>query len=330
MASASVNGVAAGPAAAAGDGVDGTTLPRIHDALRLIYNPHSSNQARQEAQAFLESVKTVDQAPSIGFELASAQSNSPIVRHYGLSLLEDAIKHKWATYTEEQAGYLRNWVLQLADKVSRDDPLFLRNKVALLWVEVAKRCWVGEWMDMDEMLMRLWRVPGPTVHKELVLYILETLSDEVFSGDDAVVALRDGVLSKACVDIFTPAAVLAEAFPSRQAGPDVRSGDEGWLNRVADLLQDCLTGDIKNDEAVRTCAVRSLAVLYSLMPWAVPKAIIASGCVPSMCSGLAASHVAVQKVRLLTLPGTLVTALTGLGCARGTPRPLFEKSLCRR
>jgi len=302
MASASANGVAAGSDLAHGDGAnsngnaDNTTLPRIYDALQLIYNPHSSNQARQEAQAFLESVKAVDQAPSIGFELASTPSNSPIVRHYGLSLLEDAIKHKWATYTVDQAGYLRNWVLQLADKVSRDDPLFLRNKVALLWVEVAKRCWVGEWMDMDEMLMQLWRTPGPTVHKELVLYILETLSDEVFSGDDAVVALREGLLSKACVDIFTPAAVLAEAFPSRQAGPEVRSGGEGWLNRVADLLKDCLGGDVKNDDAVRTCAVRSLAVLYSLMPWAVPKAIIASGCVPSMCTGLAASHVVVQKV----------------------------------
>ena len=289
--------LANGFAQAQGDASGNVTMPRIQDALQLVYNPHSANQARQEAQAFLEGVKTVDQAPSIGFELASAPSNSPIVRHYGLSLLEDAIKHKWATYTEEQAGYLRNWVLQLAHKISRDDPQFLRNKIALLWVEVAKRCWVAEWMDMDELLTQLWYIPGPTVHKELVLYILETLSDEIFAGDDTVVVLREVVLSKACVDIFTPTAVLAEAFPNRQAGPEVRSGDEGWLNRVAGLLKDCLDGDVENDDAVRTCALRSLALLYSLMPWALPQAIFTTQCVPAMCAGLAAPHVAVQKVR---------------------------------
>ena len=149
---------------------------------------------------------------------------------------------------------------------------------------------------MDELLVQLWRIPGPTVHKELVLYILETLSDEVFGGDDAVVAIREGVLSKACVDIFTPAAVLTEAFPNRQVGPELRSGAEGWLNRVSDLLGDCLNDEVQANEDVRSCAVRSLAVFYSLMPWAIPKAIIACRCVPLLCKSLAASHVAVQKV----------------------------------
>lgn len=276
---------------------DGEVRPKILDALQLIYNPHSTNQTRHEAQTFLDEVKNIADAPYIGFEFASQASNEPIVRHYGLSLLEDGIKHKWAQYSPEQVGYIRQWVLQLAQNVSTDDPHFLRNKVALLWVEVAKRCWAAEWMDMDDMLLSLWNVPGPTVHKELVLCILEMLSDEIFIGDDPVVALRESVLSKAAVDIFTPKAVLTESFPNRQPGADVRSGDDGWMIRISGLLNDCLNGDIQGNEQIRTCAIRSLAVFYSLMPWAIPSATVACECVPRICNGLASSNVAVQKVR---------------------------------
>jgi exportin-5 len=294
MAAAVLNGASpAGPAIGGGD-LD--NISKIREALQLIYDPLSTNQVRKEANGFLESVKAAGQAPSIGYELASDAANAPIVRHYGLSLLEHSIRHKWTSYSDEEAAVLRSWVFKLAGNVSRDDAPFLRNKIALLWVEVAKRCWAAEWMDMDDMLLQLWQIPGPTVHKELVLYILETLSDEVFSGDDAVVAVREGVLSKACVEIFTPAAVLARAFPNRQTGPEVRSGEDGWLNRVAALLRDCLNEDAAKDDHVRHCAVRSLAVLYTLMSWTIPKAIVASDCVPAMCRGLASSQVSVQKV----------------------------------
>lgn len=273
-------------------------LTKTHDALKIIHNPYSANQTRQEAQAFLEHVKSLREAPSRGFQLASDKSQSPIVRHYGLALLEHAIRHRWAEYNEEEARYLRNWVLELSQNISKDDPPYLRNKIAQLWVEVAKRSWVAEWVDMDELLVRMWQVPDSAVHKELVLEILEILSDEVFNGDDPVIALREGVLSRASVEIFTPAAVLIEAFPNRQPGPDVRCGEEGWLTRVAQLLNDCLNGDIQGNEDVRSCAIHALSVLYSLLPWAIPKAIAASRCVEYTCNGLAAPRVDIQKVSL--------------------------------
>ncbi|KAJ9134810.1 Nuclear import and export protein Msn5 [Pleurostoma richardsiae] len=301
MADPGANGSVAVANATAGAGDDNGLLSKIHDALQIIYTPHSTNQSRHEAQAFLEEVKALSEGPSHGFTLASDKSQSPIVRHYGLSLLEHAIKHKWAEYTEQEAAFLRNWVLQLSQAVSREDPQYIRNKVALLWVEVAKRSWAAEWMDMDAMLVQLWQVPGLGPHKELVLSILETLSDEIFNGDDAVVAVREGVLSKAAVEIFTPATVLAEAFPNRQTGPDVRCGEEGWLNRVSAFLNDCLSTGVENNEDARSCAVKSLKVLYSLLPWAIPKAIIVSRCVHSMCDGLGAPDIAVRKASLESL-----------------------------
>ncbi|KAI1385254.1 ARM repeat-containing protein [Hypoxylon trugodes] len=273
-------------------------LPMIHSALETVHSPYSSNEARKDAQLYLEHVKNDEKASYYGFKLALDKSQSPVVRHYALSLLEHAIKHKWAYYTLEQATALRTGVLELSQNVSRDDPAYLRNKIALLWVEIAKRSWAGDWMDMDTMLVQLWQVADSAVHKELVLCVLEMLSDDIFNGDDTVVAVREGVLSKASVEIFTPAAVLTETFPNRQPGPDVRCGDEGWLARITELLSQCLSGDVQNNAELRGCAIRALAVLYSLLPWVIPNAVTATQCVPVMCEGLRASNIDVQKASL--------------------------------
>lgn len=275
------------------NGADTTFLPRIHEALKLVHNPHSSNESRQQASQYLEEIKADDAAPYHGFQLAADRSQEAVVRHYALSLLEHAIKHKWSNYTEEEATALRRWVMQLAEIISPEDPLFLRNKVAQLWTEIAKRCWGDQWIDMDELLVRLWG--GPLVHREFVFFVLETLSEEIFNGEDTTAALREGVLSKACVEIFTPALVLAETFPNRQRGAGVRYGEEGWLVRLGELFAQCLDNGVSNEE-YRTCALRILAVYRSVMPWAIPTAISAASCVKYMGSGLAVSSVAVQMV----------------------------------
>ncbi|KAJ2896297.1 uncharacterized protein MKZ38_005699 [Zalerion maritima] len=277
---------------------DSTILARINEALKIIHYPYSQNDQRREALAFLEDVKTIPLAPSHGYTLAIDPNSAPTIRHYGLSLLEHSIKHRWHDYPDAQHVTLRQWVLGLAEKVSLQDPPYIRNKISQLWVEVAKRSWAQEWMDMDQLLVQIWNSQDSVVHKELVLSILEMLSEEIFNGDDSVVEVRDGVLSKACVEIFTPAAVLTEAFPKRTAGPDVRCESEGWISRITTLLGQCLESDLQNNEGIRTCAIRALSVFYSIMPWAIPKAIIACSCVPTLCNGLASSHVAVQKAAL--------------------------------
>jgi exportin-5 len=275
-------------------------LGRIHDALTIVHSPTSTNQSRQEAQSFLEEIKTLPTAPEHGFTLSSDRTKAPIVRHYGLSLLEHAVKHRWNEYSPDQREYLRSWVLQLCHGVSKEDPTYLRSKKAQLWAEIAKRCWADEWTDMDELLVRLWQ--ETPVHKEFVLQILEMLSDEIFNnGEDAVVAIREGALSKACIEIFTPSAVLLDAFPNRQNGPNVRCGEEGWLARVTQLIGECLNGDLEQNEEVKACAIRALAVLNSAVAWVLPKAIDAAECRPAACSCLAVSVLSVQKVDRLLL-----------------------------
>ncbi|KAG9242792.1 armadillo-type protein [Calycina marina] len=271
-----------------------TLLPRIQQALELVHSTYSSNQSRQEASAYLERVKTDNEAPYHGFALASDHSQQPIVRHYALSILEYAIRHKWPEYSQEQAMILRGWVMQLSKNIISEDPQYLRNKTAQLWVEIAKRSWADDWLDMDELLVQLWELQGPIVYKEFVLFVLETLSDEVFNSEDTVAALRVGVLSKACVEIFTPAIVLAEVFPRRSSATVVRYGEQGWLVRLGELLDQCLGPDGAQNAQYQSCAVKLLAVYKSVMPWAVPRAIASASCVQRMCTSLAASTVSVQ------------------------------------
>jgi exportin-5 len=286
------------PAGGNSTNLESDVLPKIHQALEVVHSPYSTNDSRREAQSFLENVKDLPEAPLQGYRLAVDKSQAPVVRHYALSLLEHAIRYQWSNYTDDQAAALRNWVLELSQAISRDDPTYLRNKTAQLWVEVAKRCWGAQWMDMDAMLVQLWQIPDSAVHKELVMFVLETLSDEVFTGDDTVVAEREGVLSKACVEIFTPTAVLADAFPNRQPGPEVRHGHEGWLSRLSEFLNLCVNANPKDNDEVRLCTIKGFSVFLSLMPWAIPKAISAARCVDVMCAGLASPVVEIQKVML--------------------------------
>lgn len=281
-----------------GSGGAAEPMAKIREALSVVHDPYAHNDARRDAQTFLEDIKGYEEAPMQGYNLARDKAQLPVVRHFALSLLEHAIRYKWSGYNEEQAMILRNWVLELAQDVTRADPVFIRNKTAQLWVEVAKRCWGGEWLDMDSMLVQLWEIPDSIVHKELVMFVLETLSDEVFAGDDSVVAMREGVLSKACVEVFTPTAVLVEAFPNRHPGPDVRCGHEGWLSRLSVLLGNCLSASPGENEEVKSCTIKALSLMLSLMPWAIPKAIAVAGCVNYMCQGLASTIPEIQKVLL--------------------------------
>ncbi|KAH9890878.1 armadillo-type protein [Xylariomycetidae sp. FL2044] len=264
---------------------------KIQEALEVVYSPASTNEARKDAQIYLEEIKNHDEAPSHGFHLASDKTQSPIVRHYALSLLEYAIKHKWAQYDSTQATALRNWVVQLAPDVSPQDPAYLRKKIALLWVEVAKRCWAADWMDMDALLVQLWNVEDSYAHKELVLSILEMLSDDIFgTGTDLVVEVREGVLSKAAVEIFTQDRVLLQYYPNRIAGPEVRYGEEGWLCRISEFLNHKLTEDLLADNDLRACVVRAIAVLYAMMPWVMFPAISNAGTLEVLLRGLRANH----------------------------------------
>jgi exportin-5 len=281
-------------------------LSRIRQALEVVHSPYSSNDSRKEASIFLEEVKSNEEAPYHGFTLARDQSQEAVVRHYSLSLLEHGIKRHWQNYSINQQVALRRWVLELSQNVSGRDPTYLQNKTAQLWVEVAKRSWGGEeWLDMDTLLVQLWTVSESLVHKSFVLTVLETLSEEVFGGDDAAVVLRETALKKALLEIFTPIAVLDKHFPKRQSAVALRFGEEGWLHRLGTFINQALRNEVVNNEEYRACAVKTVAVYRSAVTWVGVWAIAETNVVEVLIRCLSTSHVPLQMVRLIVVQSDL-------------------------
>jgi exportin-5 len=279
--------------------LDGSTqndLSQVLEALEAIYAPNSSNDTRRQATEYLEQAKRHPEAPSQGYTLANDRSQPAALRHYGLTMLEYSIKYNWEDFTTDQGAALRGYVIELARNIAPTDPVYLRNKVAQLWTEIAKRSWGAEWLDMDEQLVSLWT--NSLHHQAVVLYVLETLSEEIFNREDATAGLRGSDLGRACVDIFTPLAVLHEHLPTRDKGIDVRCGEEGWLRRLCDNLAWCLGQDYQNQESVRTCAVKTMNALRAAMPWIIPKAIAATQVIEALCKALAVPVVELQLVSL--------------------------------
>ena len=269
---------------------------QIIRALELIHDPRSSNVLRQDASRYLEQMRSQAEAPYHGYILANNKSHSAVGRHYGLSLLEYAIQHRWTNYSEEQSRALRDWMLKLAESVSRDDPLFIRNKIAQLWVDIAKVSWGLDWVDMDELLVRLWG--GSLTQKEFVLLVLETLSDDSFGREDVTTGLRGNELNKACVEIFTPADILVHHFPTREKGLNVRFGEEGWILRISNLLSWC-TEQVHTNEELQSCTIRALSVLRSVAGWAILKALTSTRCINHIINSLLAHNGRTQLVGIL-------------------------------
>ncbi|KAL6705333.1 karyopherin [Coniothyrium glycines] len=267
-------------------------LSQVLEALQAIYAPASTNDTRRQATEYLEQAKRHPEAPSHGHALARDGSQPAQLRHYGLTMLEYSIKYNWEDFSNDQALALRGYAVELAQNISENDPTYLRNKVAQLWTEIAKRSWGAAWLNMDEQLLSLWT--SSLHHQAVVLYVLETLSEEVFNRDDATAGLRGSELGRACVEIFTPTVVLHEQLPTRDKSLEVRCGDEGWLRRLCENLAWCLGQDYQNQETIRTSAIKTMNAMRAAMPWIIPKAIGATQIVDAVCKALAVPVVDMQ------------------------------------
>ena len=267
-----------------------TNVPR---ALDVVHNPRSSAEHRQSASKYLEDFQSQDEAPYHGYLLAFDNGQPATVRHFGLSLLGNAVRHRWETYSPEQRSALRDWVSSLAQGVGEEDPVYLSNKVAQAWVEIAKRSWGLDWMDMDELLVRLWN--GTAARRVLVLTILETLSEDIFGGEDATTGLRVTDLNRACVDIFTPARVLMDHFPTRETSINVRYGEEGWISRITEFLDWCLREE-QTAKQQQAYTILALSTLKSTVSWVVPGALVAVQLLERLRRCLAIPIVPIQLV----------------------------------
>ena len=262
-----------------GNDTSGSSEAILH-ALELIHSPSSDNDARREATEHLNRQKDSNGAYRPGFYLAADHGRAAIVRHFGLSLIEHTIRLKWPDLTDDETTQLREWTQELAQSISEADPPYIRNKIAQLWVELAKKSWAVDWLDMDHALLSLWN--KDLTSKELVLIILENLSEDTFARDDSAAALRGQELNTALVEIFTPAAQFAGGLMVGRSAVQLRANDDGWLSRIVRFIQDCVSN--ASTTQARGCLTKALATLRSCFSWMMLSAIVSTCSLPAICS----------------------------------------------
>jgi exportin-5 len=260
---------------------NGVNTADILTALETIHDPRTDNTIRRHASNYLEQLKAGENAVQLGYTLGSDGTQQVLVRHFGLSILEHVVRHEWHKLSEDQGSQLRQCVVELGKSMTQSGPPFLRNKIAELWIELAKRSWALDWFDLDDILTRIWA--KDVTSKEFVLIFLENLSEDVFVREDPGAVLRGRDLSTALVNIFTSSSEHTGDIKIGPSSYTVRSGDEGWLSRISQFLTECLRSDLSSPQ-VKSCIINVLATLRSVFSWVITTSISSSGCLTSICN----------------------------------------------
>lgn len=264
-------------------GAQSTTFDtsNILQALEIIHNPSTKNDVRRQASDYLEQLKTSSDAPKYGYILSTDRSQPPLVRHYGLSLLNYIIRHDSHKLSEEQNDQLRNCILELGRTVESSDLAFIRNKISELWIEMAKRSWALDWFDLDEHLVQLWS--RDLIHKDFVLTVLENLSEDVFVRDDSIAVLRGRDLNSAVVEIFTSSSNFAGGIKIGDVTRQVRYGEEGWLSRINEFLTQSVDAQ-SSATSIKETTLKALAALRSSFTWIMTASIVNSITLITTCN----------------------------------------------
>ena len=99
-------------------------IQKIPVALEQIHSPTSTNFDRRDAYVFLESVKKSEKCNEIGRHLFNCNNGfSDIIRHFGLTLLEDTIRLRWNELNQEQKLSFQQIVCDVLLNVSHFLPL---------------------------------------------------------------------------------------------------------------------------------------------------------------------------------------------------------------
>lgn len=290
-----------------------TDLNHIARFLEIVYDGRSSNHDRRAATIQLETTKEDPDALGIGLLLAQDNHRPATARYYGLLCLEHAIKYRWESFSDEHCTQIQGWVLELAHAVDGQEPCFVRSKIGQLIEEIAERSWGILWLNFDAQLCDLWE--RGFEHKQIVLCVLETLSDRVFGKDEVASGLRGAELGRLCVDAFTPPTGTANgASDLRQDAPRT-----GWLLRLLAFLQQSLQLSDGNP-TLRDSFLMTMSVLRSMMAWVVLKALAETSCIAILCHCIRLDDPQVNTVSRLMCPWSSLPSLVQSVLAYSTVR----------
>ncbi|CEP21170.1 unnamed protein product [Cyberlindnera jadinii] len=286
--------------------MDAIGVQQIVSALELIHSPKSTNEARREAQAFLEHVKSQEESPLWGYELALPTQNT-IVRHFGLTLLQNSITRNWYNYDEEKKLAIRKWIIDLANNLQENDPHYIKEKLAFIWVGVAKRCWgsylatvedteaeyqafVTGWYTMDKDLFDLWMLSPQT--RTLVLIIFRTLFEDTYILDDPITSRRNSILTSLCTHVVLPQETLDTIYEPNANLQKSKATKEGWFV----LWLKALTEFIKNGD--EKGVIKTLETFKTCLNWVYSSVLTQSNVLNTLLQAVTIDSIRIKNIAI--------------------------------
>ncbi|KAL6451825.1 MSN5 Protein MSN5 [Candida maltosa Xu316] len=292
--------------------MDSSGVQQIISALQVVYEPKSTNDQRREAQKFLDSLKLNDESPFWGYQLALPENNGDnfIVRYFGLTLLQQSIDSKFHTFDSNKTNAVKNWIIELSTKIQTNDPHYIKEKIALLWVAIAKRIWGSHliksrddglnnntttksdedaildnnntsklsqeeandsWVSMDEDLLKLWN--NNITSRELSLIIIRTLFEDIYLLDDPIASKRSVLLNQISILIVTPQAILETIYENNPNFTICKASSDGWFIMWSRYLVEVLSNNSFDDKICQTFVPKILSAFKTCLHWINPSVL---------------------------------------------------------
>ncbi|KAI8477689.1 Exportin-5 [Branchiostoma belcheri] len=158
-------------------------------------SPMSASQQRQEAYQLCENFK--EHSPhcaACGLQLAQ-KNNNPVIRHFGLQLLEHCAKFRWNSWQPPEKVQFKDTVLKMmaegVENILTEQP-YIKDALSKIVVELIKREWPQHWPTMMEELSRVAAL-GET-QTELVLLIFLRLVEDIVAFQNLPTQRRKDIL----------------------------------------------------------------------------------------------------------------------------------------
>uniref|UniRef100_A0A8C1Z229 Exportin 5 n=1 Tax=Cyprinus carpio TaxID=7962 RepID=A0A8C1Z229_CYPCA len=151
-------------------------------AVNVMMEAESSQTYRLEALKFIEDFK--EKSPlcvECGLQLAE-KSQTAVVRHFGLQILEHVVKFKWNDMPPQEKLQLKNCTMGLLSDGTHpilQEECHVKDALSRIVVEMIKREWPQHWPDMLKEMEALTAMGD--AQTELVMLVLLRLAEDVIT-----------------------------------------------------------------------------------------------------------------------------------------------------
>ncbi|TRY71295.1 hypothetical protein DNTS_007636, partial [Danionella cerebrum] len=155
---------------------------KLIKAVNVMMDVESSQTYRLEALQFIEDFR--EKSPlcvECGLQLAD-KSQTPVVRHLGLQILEHVVKFRWNNMSQQEKLLLKNCTMNLLSEGTHpilQEESHVKDALSRIVVEMIKREWPQYWPDMLKE-MEVLAAHGEA-QTELVMLVLLRLAEDVIT-----------------------------------------------------------------------------------------------------------------------------------------------------